>query len=167
MPRCRSTLVMLLKKSDQHLRTRSPNAGHCDGSWNRPTLEICARQWNAATAPRRHSTLAGVPGRQSRRLQWFQIETETAEAELAAERTASAQLQFAQLATVMAESQARSAIAESPASSRQRLHDLHRQSTPPPTLPKSPRSSRGSPRVRSPSPPTDSFPACNLPINWR
>ena len=56
----------------------------------------------------------------------------------------------------MAELLARTAAAEEAlASSRQRLHDLHRQSTSPHTPPKSPRSGHGSPRVRSPSPPSD------------
>ena len=66
-------------------------------------------------------------------LRRFQIETETAETELRAERTAYAQLHVAQLATEMAELQARtseSVAEEALASSRQRLHDLHRQSTP-------------------------------------
>ena len=42
----------------------------------------------------------------------FQIETETAENEVQAERTANAQLQVAQLATEMAELQARTSIAD-------------------------------------------------------
>ena len=45
------------------------------------------------------------------RLLRFQLETETAEIELQAERTASAQLQVAQLAAAMAELQARTAAA--------------------------------------------------------
>ena len=85
-------------------------------------------------------------GAEQLRLQ-FQIEMETAENEVRAERTANAQLQVAQLATEMAELQARTSIAEEAlASSRQRLHVLHRQSTPPPTTPKSPHSSHSSPR---------------------
>jgi len=58
-------------------------------------------------------------------LRRFQIETETAETELRAERTANAQLQVAQLATEMAELQARTSVAEEAlASSRRRLQDL-------------------------------------------
>ena len=84
------------------------------------------------------------------KLRRFQIETETAETELQAERTANAQLQAAQLPTEMADLQARTSVAEEAlASSRQRLHALHRQPTPPPT------SSHSSPRVRSPSPTRD------------
>jgi hypothetical protein len=112
------------------------------------------QQHRDVTARRRvfHGDTAGA----EQRLLRFQVETEAAETELQAERTANAQLQVAQLATEMAELQARAALAEEAlASSRQRLHDLHRQSTSTPTSPKSPRSSHGSPRVRSPSPPTD------------
>ena len=86
-------------------------------------------------------------------LRQFQIETETTENEVQAERTANAQLQVAQLATEMAELQARTSIAEEAlASSRQLLHVLHRQSAPPPTTPTSlsPHSSHSSPLVLSP-----------------
>ena len=79
----------------------------------------------------------------------FRIETESAETELQAERTADAQLPVAQLATEMVELQARTSVAaEALASCRPRLHVLHRQST----TPKSPHSNRSPPRVRWPSP---------------
>ena len=111
-------------------------------------------QHRDVTARRR--IIQGDTAGAEQRLLRFQLETETAETELQAERTASAQLQVTQLATAMAELQARTAAAEEAlASSRQRLHDLQRQSTSPRTPPKSPCSSHGSTRVRSPSPPTD------------
>ena len=124
--------------------------------------QICSFQRNASPATRRKTRWRVIQGDAAgaEQLLWFQVETETAETELLAEKTAmasaNAELQVAQLATEMAELQARTSVAEEAlASSHQLLHALHMQSTPPPTTPKSPHSSHSSPGVRRPSPTND------------
>jgi len=82
----------------------------------------------------------------------FQIETETAEAEIRAEQLAILRLQ---MQTERAELDARKAAAEeSLAGSRRRIDDMNRR-TPSSSPPKSPARSSSSPRVRSPSPPLE------------
>ena len=68
LPRCLSTLVMLLKTWFWSTLPKTlPKRETLQPSWNSPSLEICGQQWNAATALRRHSTSVDDPGRHSRR----------------------------------------------------------------------------------------------------
>ena len=154
--RCRAFLVMVEKvSSDQHLRQRSPPALHTTPVGSGLRLRFATSsglQHQPRDVITRRRVIQG-DSTGAEQLRQFQIETETTENEVQAERTANAQLQVAQLATEMAELRARTSIAEEAlASSRQLLHVLHRQSAPPPTTPTSlsPHSSHSSPLVLSP-----------------
>ena len=82
----------------------------------------------------------------------FQIETEAAEAEVRAERTAIFRLK---IETERAELDARKAAAEEAlATTRHRIHELTR-GTPSPTSPRSRNRAPSYPLVRSPSPPLE------------